>query len=126
MAGEIPPDILAFLTRHIDSVPALEALLLLWDDRGRTWPLVELAGRIYLPQAAAQQILRHLEARQFVEVVAPEQYRYAAHGTDADALVARLAETYRSHLIPIATFLHAKAPAPVREFARAFDLKKDS
>jgi hypothetical protein len=36
-----------------------------------------------------------------------------------------VAAAYRRHLVPLATFIHSRASTAVREFARAFDLKKD-
>jgi hypothetical protein len=36
-----------------------------------------------------------------------------------------VAASYRRHLVPLATFIHSRASTAVREFARAFDLKKD-
>jgi hypothetical protein len=40
--------------------------------------------------------------------------------------MARIAATYRRHLIRIATLIHAKASPSVREFARAFESNKES
>ena len=42
------------------------------------------------------------------------------------AVTATLAvSSYRRHVVRIATFIHAGASQAVREFARAFDLKKE-
>jgi hypothetical protein len=40
-------------------------------------------------------------------------------------LVDEVARTYRANLTRIATFIHEKPPASLKEFARAFSLKKD-
>jgi hypothetical protein len=36
-----------------------------------------------------------------------------------------VAAAYRRHLVQLATFIHSGASPAVREFARAFDLKKE-
>ena len=53
---EIPARVLQFLAGHIDSVPQLEALLLLWEDPQRLWSEEELAGRIYVGRPVAATI----------------------------------------------------------------------
>jgi hypothetical protein len=40
-------------------------------------------------------------------------------------LMEKVASTYRRHLSAVASFIHSKASRSVREFARAFELKKD-
>jgi hypothetical protein len=40
-------------------------------------------------------------------------------------LMGQVVAEYQTHVVRIATFIHANASASVREFARAFDLKKD-
>ena len=45
--------------------------------------------------------------------------------TQVRALVAEVAEYYRSNLSRVATFIHSKPSASIKEFARAFEFKKD-
>jgi hypothetical protein len=40
--------------------------------------------------------------------------------------MSEVASEYARHLVPIATLIHRGASSAVKEFARAFDLKKDS
>jgi len=42
-----------------------------------------------------------------------------------DALMLQVEVAYRNELIRISRMIHAKAPAAVREFARAFRFKKE-
>ncbi len=46
-------------------------------------------------------------------------------GLDTGALVAEVAETYQRNLARIAMLIHSKPSSSIKEFARAFDLKKD-
>jgi hypothetical protein len=125
-APDIPPRVLQFLAERIDTVPQLEALLLMWENSQRLWSEDELAARIYVSRLVALQILQHLQRRQLV-VAEPgqSQYRYNAQWDATGEIIPELAASYRRHLVPLATFIHSRASSAVREFARAFDLKKD-
>jgi hypothetical protein len=78
------------------------------------------------PQVAAT-ILQALQRQQLAtaEPVAPVRYRYNPQWDASGEVMPELAAAYRRHLVPIATFIHSRASTAVREFARAFDLKKD-
>jgi hypothetical protein len=124
---EIPARVLQFLAGHIDSVPQLEALLLLWEDPQRLWSEEELAGRIYVGRPVAAAILQSLQRQQLVtaEPAAAVRYRYDPQWDPSGEVMREVAATYRRQLVPLATFIHSRASTAVREFARAFDLKKD-
>ena len=124
---EIPARVLQFLAERIDSVPQLEALLLLWENPQRLWSEEELAGRIYVGRAVAATILQSLQRQQLVaaESAAAVRYRYNPQWDPSGEVMPEVAAAYRRHLVPLATFIHSRASTAVREFARAFDLKKD-
>ena len=124
---EIPARVLQFLVERIDTVPQLEALLLLWENPQRLWSEEEIAGRIYVGRLVAATILQSLQRQQLVtaEPAATVRYRYNPQWDPSGELMSEVAVTYRRHLVPIATFIHSRASTAVREFARAFDLKKD-
>lgn len=124
MLGDIPEDVLRFLTEKIDSVPHLEALLLLSEGAAQSWTVEQIAARIYTSQDTAALILKNLQHHRLVIAEAQPRYRYDA-SWDEGGLMIRVAETYRRHLVQVASFIHSKAPSSVREFARAFDFKKD-
>jgi hypothetical protein len=55
-----------------------------------------------------------------------ESARYAYDPTwDETKLMSKVVVTYAQDLIRVASFIHSKASAGVREFTRAFKLKKD-
>jgi hypothetical protein len=124
---EIPESVLAFVRDRIDSVPELEALLLLSGDPAKSWTAADVAARIYVREDRAAAILAILQRRRLVAPVEPRSDRYAFQPADQSErlLIDALDRAYRSNLITLATFIHEKAPASVREFARAFDLKKE-
>lgn len=124
---DIPEPVRQFIAEKIDTVPQLEALLLLWENPARSWSQDEIAARIYVATDTAASILQALQRRQLIVLQDAQlpTFRYNAEPGGTNEIVAEVAAAYRRHLIPVATFIHSKAPASVREFARAFDLKKD-
>lgn len=121
---EIPDDVFEFLSRRIDSVPHLEALLLFLESPGAVWSAAEIAARVYVSRDAAREILVDLERHRFIAAEAPESFRYQADW-DEGKLMPRVADVYRKHLVQVAELIHAKgAPSAVEEFARAFKFTK--
>ena len=126
--AEIPQDIIEFIAEQIDSVPHLEALLLLHGQVAEHWTIERAAARLYMSPEAAEKILETLEQRKLVKKWVDDsaiRYQYDPEWDETGQLMGRVAMVYSQHLTPIATFIHSKASRPVLEFARAFDLKKE-
>ena len=126
-SAQLPADVARFIEDQIDSVPHMEALLLLWRSATEAWSTEQLAARIYVSPDTAAQILRDLARRQLVRATSenPDRFAYDGAWDENDGLMARVAATYRQHLILVARKIHSKASGAVREFARAFEIKKD-
>jgi hypothetical protein len=125
-APVIPVRVIEFLAENIDSVPQLEALLLLWQAPSNQWSVEELAVRLYVSKEEAAAIIRALQMRALiVSDGQPNTYRYSADWDASGTLMAEVAHAYRHNLIDITKFIHSRASSAVRAFARAFDLKKD-
>jgi hypothetical protein len=124
---EIPARVLQFIAERIDTVPQLEALLLLWESPQRAWSEEEVAGRIYVSRQSAAQILQALQRQSLVLTESGQslQYRYNPQWDPSGEVMPEVAAAYSRHLVQLATFIHSRASTAVREFARAFDLKKD-
>jgi hypothetical protein len=120
------PDVDQFLRDHIDTVPHLEALLLLWNSRPKEWSVEEMAKGLFLPPEAAKEILEDLLRQHLTVRISGsyEAFRYEPQ-PDQDELIAAVDSTYRKELIRISRLIHSKPSAAVREFARAFRIKKD-
>ena len=118
-------DVLRFIREHIDMVPQLEALILACETAPRGWSAAELAGRVYVSTEAADWILQDLESRRLLQRLPDGRYAFAADNPAAP-LVASVATAYRKHLVRVTQAIHSKASsAGIREFARAFNIKKD-
>ncbi|HEY7639867.1 MAG TPA: hypothetical protein VH814_09100 [Steroidobacteraceae bacterium] len=124
---QIPANVLQFIAERIDTVPQLESLLLLWENQQRAWTEEEVAGRVYVSRADAAQILQALQRQNLVAVESAEapRYQYNPQWDPTGQVMPEVAAAYRRHLVQLATFIHSRASTAVREFARAFDFKKD-
>jgi DNA-binding MarR family transcriptional regulator len=124
-AGAIDPAVEQFLLDSIDTVPHLEALLLLFQSPAIVWTVAELAARIYVNEKQAGNILEDLTRRSLIVRVeqAPAKYQYIPRTPEQAALLERVAQTYRTQLVQLTRFIHSNASGSVRDFARAFRLK---
>lgn len=125
MAGAIDPEVEHFLLDSIDTVPHLEALLLIFQSATTVWTVVDLAARIYVHEKQASGILEDLTRRSLIVRVeqAPAKYQYIAPTEAQTRLLEKVAQSYRTQLVQVTRFIHSNASASVRDFARAFRLK---
>ena len=112
-----------FILQEIDTVPHLEALLLLWNSRPKEWSDQKLANSLYLPVQAVRAIVAELERRGFVSLTPNGGFLYRS--SPRDNLIAQVDQTYRRQVVRIANLIHSKPSASLRDFARAFRLKKE-
>ena len=70
---------------------------------------------------------RALRRRQLVAPVPGEagRYRYDSAWDASGERIAEVAAVYARKLVQVATFIHSRGSSAVREFARAFDLKRE-
>ena len=120
-------DAYEFILENIDTVPQLEALILLWNSRPVGWTCEELASRLYVPMEKVTQLLRDLVRMQFVteSQTTPPKYSYLPKSEEQNELLASLDGAYRKDLVRISTMIHSKTSSGVREFARAFRLRQE-
>jgi len=116
-----------FIRANIDSVPQLEGLVLLWESHPASWTGAELAARLYISPDNAVEVLRSLIRIGMVAETtsSPVRYSYASRSALQDQLMLDVCATYRRELLRVSHMIHSKASPGVREFARAFRLKKE-
>ena len=116
-----------FILEQIDSVPHLEALLLLFNSRPKTWSTEEMAKSLYVRNEVASKILDSLLHRKLV-VASHEKsdlFFYSSDDEVRNTMLQDVDAIYRKEVVRISSMIHSKASAGVRDFARAFRLKKD-
>jgi len=123
---DIPADILAFLEQRIDSVPQLEALLMMSERADSLWTVDDVAARTYTDAVKARSVLDALQRRGLVALAGDGKgFSFRPQERADVALVARVAAYYRANLVIVTTLIHEKASVSIQEFARAFEFKKD-
>ena len=116
-----------FILEHIDTVPHLEALLLLRNSRPKEWTVEEMASALYVSSGTARTILQSLTRRGLLVAgrETPERFRYESLSSKRDRLVEAVDARYRKDLIRISRMIRSKASPGVREFAQAFRFTKE-
>lgn len=112
-------DVLRFIAERIDTVPEIEALLLLWEQRPAAFTAQQLASTLFVSAGVAGAVIKALEQRRLVMQTADRlQYTYDSRWDPDGEFMTRVAATYKGHLIRVTTLIHSKASPAVLEFAR--------
>jgi len=116
-----------FLVDEIDTVPQLEALLLIWNRRPKKWYCSEIAKALYISQELAQDVIRHLVQHRLLNRMEPgaDCYELRIDSEEQQRLLEGLDTAYRHELVRVSTLIHAKTSRAVRDFASAFRFKKE-
>ncbi len=129
MKGSEPEEleVFQFIVDNIESVPHLEALLLLWNSRPTRWTIEQLATRLYVDLNTARKLLVDLSQGKDIAAVSrlPDQYFYESRSEERDRLVGSVDAIYRKQVVRVSTLIHSKASSAVRDFARAFRFTKE-
>lgn len=120
-------EVLQFILEHLETVPHLEAVLLIWQNQTTAWTPDLLALRIYVSSAMGRTILEDLSRQGLLRKQDSNSPTYMYDpGWDAErGMIPRVADLYRRQLVQVTKLIHSKGPSSVREFARAFQIKKE-
>ena len=115
-----------FIADEIDSVPHLEALLLLWRG-ARQFSAAEIADQLYVSVGQGASIAEDLHRRGLIarEHNSATVFFYDTQNESHNELLQALDATYRRELIRISGIIHSKPSPGVRAFANAFRFRKD-
>lgn len=116
-----------FILEQIDTVPHLEALLLLFNNQPKRWSADEMARSLYVRSEVASKILDSLVQRRLISICPdhPGEFIYSPDDQEKNKLMESVDAVYRKEVARISSLIHSKAPAGVLDFARAFRIKKD-
>jgi hypothetical protein len=120
-AAEVPGDLRRFILTSVPSVPYLEAILQLRGEAHVAWDPARLAGRLYVPEREADELLRALAN---AGIARPSDYRYEP-APDLAAMLDRLAHEYATNLVGVTDIIHSRIDKRAHQFADAFRLRKD-
>jgi hypothetical protein len=121
----VSPAVLRFLNQYIESVPQLEILVLLQDQPEHWWQLADVARRLYLSTDAVGPALDEL-VRRGLCVRREDPLGFKCGSKEGLGMQLReVLEAYQTNLVGVTRVIHANAISGARDFARAFDLRKD-
>ncbi len=120
-------DVDAFIRDEIETIPHLEALLLVWNGRPREWTVEEMAAELYVGPDMARSILEGLTRRKLLTAKrdTPERYCYESISAKRDMLIQTVDFIYRRELIRVSRMIHSNAAPAIRDFANAFRFTKN-
>jgi DNA-binding transcriptional ArsR family regulator len=119
-ASNIPADVRRFLLAAIETVPHLEALLLLHSDPAKEWSAGALSLRLYIDEPTATRLLAELRDRHFVREERGDRWRFDAHDAARTEIIDRLSEVYARHVVEVAELIHSSSDRKAQRFADAF------
>jgi hypothetical protein len=105
------------ITQHIDSVGALDLLLLLHGERERDWSVDELCRALRCPRAWAEDQLARLAAIGLVADVGDGRYEYR-RGRQYGPAVDEIARACRRDRAEVTRLVFARATRRQSQFAR--------
>lgn len=115
-----------FVLEHIETVPHLEAMLLIWQNPSTPWTVTLLAQRIYVSPAVGRSVLEDLTQQGMLQRSESEAtFLYDSRWDAERGMLPRIADLYRRQLVQVTKLIHSKGSSSVREFARAFQIKKE-
>ncbi|HEV2577920.1 MAG TPA: hypothetical protein VGU25_11990 [Acidobacteriaceae bacterium] len=123
--SEDSPSVERFIREEIDSVPHLEALLLLWRNAPSACSTGQIAKQLYVSQGEGAAIAEDLHRRGLIAREARGLFFYDQSREERNRLLKALDETYRRDLIRISGIIHSKASPGIRAFADAFRFRKE-
>lgn len=98
-----------FVEEHIESVPQLEALLLLRSEPQREWTATEIAKELYIPEDVAQVIVSDFPHRGFADTLPSNQaIAYRDRDQDTARLIEQLKQTYQDRRVAIVSLIYSK------------------
>ena len=123
MSESIPEHIRRFLLTSIDSVPHLEATLLVLNSSAE-WTPAGIAQRLFIPEKRAVEILSDLCTAGFVAKTG-DTFRFDPVSPKLRELLEELNQIYPRHLVQISSLLHTKTDKQAQTFGDAFKFRKE-
>lgn len=121
----VPDEVRRFILTSIPSVPYLEALLLLRSQPERAWDSFHVAGRLYIGEGQAAELLQALELSGMAERSGAGAFVFRPSSAPLARRIEELAHTYSHNLLAVTDLIHSRRDKRAHQFASAFRWKKD-
>jgi predicted ArsR family transcriptional regulator len=123
-AGELPPDLRAFLHTCIESIEQVEIVIAL-REQGAVRTAREVAAQLGISTAAARGHLETLAARGLLDVQVSEEtsYRYRPKSPELERYCDMLAHHYATARAAVLGFVATESRLSLKRFADAFKIR---
>ena len=121
----VPDEVRRFILTSIPSVPYLEALLLLRAESSQPWDSYRLAGRLYIGEGQALELLQAMQQAGVVTRREDGSFVYGPADAALVEVIDALANTYSQDLVGVTDLIHARLDKRAQQFANAFRWKKE-
>jgi hypothetical protein len=117
-----------FVEYNIESVPQLEALLLLRKEPDRAWSAIDIAKALYIQEEASTALLVDFVRREFANYSTSDATKiiYRARDQTTDRLIDELQAAYQDRRVAVISLIYSKPLNKVQTFADAFRFGKES
>jgi hypothetical protein len=122
---KIPEAVRMFIAEQIDSVVALEVLLLLYRSPQREWTEQEVASELRIDPHWTHSKLKALVRSGLACEAGPRlhSYRYYPESLEVNATVAALARTYSDCPLAVISYIYSKPSILLRRLADALRIR---
>jgi hypothetical protein len=122
----IPENVRRFIVERINSVEALEILLLLFGQPLEELSAGEVSRKLYTSVQSASARLDELQQAKLLVIIGTEPLRYRSNPANPEAaVVADLEKVYKERRVSVISFIYSKPSDPLRAFSDAFRLRKE-
>jgi hypothetical protein len=121
---ESEDELRAFVRAAINSLCAIELLILLRRERGKEWPREAIIRELRSSPSAVAQALNHL-SRSGLVVEVPEGFRYQPSSPMLDDICRRLETQYATKPASVIRAIFEAPSEKLRIFANAFRISGD-
>ena len=121
-ANLIPDNIKRFILRSIDSVPHLEAILLLHREPETEWDAKMIAQALFIHEKKAAEILNDLYNSGFTVNKYKDipTYYYQPNSQELEEIIVQLEGIYKHNLIKVTNLIHSKINKQAQIFGDSF------
>ena len=122
--GDLADVVVRDVDQYVDSLDALEVVMLLFRERQRSWTAEEVAKELRISVRVARRELERMRGRG-VAAEADGAVRFDGADRDRAAAVARIAAAYGARRIELINYVASQTLKRIQSIADAFKLKKD-
>ncbi len=120
----IPPDLLEFIARHIESVEQLEILCLLAENPSRGWLVQEVLRCVQSTEKSVEQCLQAFAACELAVKNVEGAFRFSSTTSQLTNAATKLVRAYRERRVAIIEMIY-KGRDGAQHLAEAVRLRKD-